>query len=90
MGKKAISVTMEADNLLWLRARTRATGTRSISALLDGLVTGARKASGPVTSVVGFVSFPEGEDGLQRGKEEIRELFDRSLSRGRARRPRRG
>lgn len=83
-------MTLETDNLLWLKARTRATGTRSISAVLDGMVTGARQASEPVTSVVGFVSFPDGEDGLERGTEEIRKLFGRSLSRPSARRQSRG
>jgi len=90
MSKTAISVTMSTDNLLWLKARTLATGSRSMSAVLDGLVTAARGASGPVTSVVGFVSFPEGEDGLRQGGEEIRALFDRSLSKGASRRRRRG
>jgi hypothetical protein len=90
MSKKAISVTIEADNLLWLKARTRATGSRSISAVLDDMVTGVRKAAGPVTSIVGWVSFPEGEAGLRRGKKDIRELFDRSLAVRPTRRQRRG
>ena len=90
MSKTAISVTLSADNLLWLKARTLATGIRSMSAALDGLLTAERRASGPVTSVVGFVSFPEGEEGLRRGAEEIRALFDRSLSKGAVRRRRRG
>jgi hypothetical protein len=90
MSKRAISVTIEAENLLWLKARTRATGSRSISAVLDDMVTEVRKAPGPVTSTVGWVSFPEGEDGLRRGKEDIRELFDRSLAPRHTRRRRRG
>lgn len=88
MSKTAISVTLAPDNLLWLKARMRTTRGRSISAVLDDLLREARQVSGPVTSVVGWVRFPEGEEGLERGKKEVRELFERSLSRGSSRRRR--
>ena len=91
MSKVAISVTLAEDNLLWLKARTRRQGKRSISAVLDDVVREARKTSGEVTSVVGWVTFPQGEDGLEQGDEEIRDLFERSLSRSQTRpRKRRG
>lgn len=90
MSKTAISVTLAPENLLWLEARARATGSRSVSALLDAILKEARQTSGPVRSVVGWASLPGGEAGLERGQKEIRELFARSLSRGRARRRRRG
>jgi hypothetical protein len=35
MTKQAISVTLEADNLMWLKGRASATGVRSVSELLD-------------------------------------------------------
>jgi hypothetical protein len=88
--KTAISVTLTPENLLWLEAQVRTTRSRSLSALLDAILREAREASGPVTSVIGWASLPEGEAGLAKGQQEIRKAFARSLSRGRARRPRRG
>lgn len=91
MSKTAISVTLAPDNLLWLKARTRRLGKRSISAALDDVLREARKTAAEATSVVGWVTFPEGEDALEQGDKDVRALFDRSLSRGRAlRRRRRG
>lgn len=88
MNKSPISVTLGADNLLWLKARTQATGRRSVSSVLDDLVTQAREAGGPATSVVGWVSFPQGVEGLERGGQEVRQLFERALSKGLPRRRR--
>jgi len=90
MNKTPISVTLAADNLLWLKARTQATGSRSVSAVLDDLVSDARRAAGSATSVVGWVSFPDGVAGLERGEQEIRKAFERSLSKAPGRRRRRG
>ena len=42
MRKDAISVTLQRDNLLWLRARALAAGGVSVSRFLDDLVTEAR------------------------------------------------
>jgi hypothetical protein len=55
MAKQAISVTLEADNLTWLKGRAGAAGLRSVSELLDRLVTAARASGrvGPARSVVG-------------------------------------
>ena len=58
MAKQAISVTLEADNLTWLKGRAGAAGLRSVSELLDQLVTrGAAvgPTSGPSRSVVGTI-----------------------------------
>jgi len=44
MAKQPISVTLEADNLMWLKGRVGATGLRSVSELLDRLVTQARSS----------------------------------------------
>jgi hypothetical protein len=59
MGKRAISITLDNGNLLWLQARAQQVGARSISELVDQLVTEARVAeSGPIgtpRSVVGTV-----------------------------------
>ena len=57
MAKQAISVTLEADNLTWLKGRAGAAGLRSVSELLDQLVTAARASGrvGPSRSVVGTI-----------------------------------
>ena len=59
MGKRAISITLDNGNLLWLQGRAQQVGARSISELVDRLVTDARVAeSGPIAtprSVVGMV-----------------------------------
>jgi hypothetical protein len=89
--KSAISITLAPDNLLWLKARAQAKGSRSISAEIDELLTQARRATGPVRSVVGTVRLPEGETGLERGTAEIRQLFAKALgARGARRKRRRG
>jgi len=51
-------VTLDRDNLVWLKARARAAGGVSVSQLLDRLVTDARagkRALVPPRSVVGTV-----------------------------------
>ena len=59
MVKRAISITLDNGNLLWLQARAQQVGARSISELVDQLVTEARVAeSGPIgtpRAVVGMV-----------------------------------
>lgn len=90
MNKKAISVTLHPDNLLWLEARARATRSRSLSAALDAVVSEARGESAAVRSVVGRVRFPQGEAALEQGEKEIRRMFDRSLSRSHSSRRGRG
>ena len=43
MPKHAISVTLESANLTWLKGQAGATGVRSVSELLDRMVTQARE-----------------------------------------------
>ena len=83
MSKRAISVTLEEDNLLWLKGRAGAIGARSVSELLDRLVSEARKRGATVTSrsVVGTVTIPESDPLLERADEAVRALFVASLSR---------
>lgn len=85
MHKRAISVTLSRDNLLWLRARALATGRRSVSETLDQLVRDARSgpggAAGPVRSVVGMVRIPESDPDLQQADAAIRALVAASLDR---------
>jgi len=83
MAKQAISITLEADNVRWLKGRAGAAGLRSVSELLDQLVTAARESGGGrhTTSVVGTIDIDLGDPLLERADEAIGALFDSSLSR---------
>ena len=84
MPKAAVSVTLDRDNLRWLEARQRATGSRSLSQTLDDVVTAARKTAGPpgaVRSVVGTMTISPDDPDLTRADDYLRGLFTASLSR---------
>jgi hypothetical protein len=82
MAKKAVSVTLESDNLMWLKGRTGAAGLRRVSELLDRLVTDARVSGhGPVRSVIGTVDIDSSDPQLEGADEAVRYLFDGSLNR---------
>src|SRR4051812_18290081 len=83
MGKQAISVTLDADNLRWLKGRAGATGARSVSELLDQLVSAARSSGqvGPPRSVVGTIDVDAGDPWLETADAAVRGLFDASLRR---------
>lgn len=85
MAKEAVSVTIGAENLLWLRGQVRASGRRSISEVLDGLVSEAR-ASGRVhqttiRSVVGTVSIAAHDPDLTHVDSAVRALFPQPAAR---------
>ena len=83
MSKKAISVTLDAVNLTWLKGQAGAPGVRSVSELLDGLVTAARAAgpAGPARSVVGTIDIDRSDLLLAHADTAVRTLFDASLRR---------
>ena len=83
MSKQAISVTLDADNLVWLKGRAGATGARSVSDLLDRLVTAARQSgdTGPSRSVVGTIDIDPRDPLLDRADETVRYVFESSLGR---------
>jgi len=83
MSKQAISVTLDADNVTWLKGRAGAAGVRSVSELLDRLVTAARQSGdvGPSRSVVGTIDIDPGDPLLERADEAIRYVFESSLGR---------
>jgi hypothetical protein len=72
-----------AENLLWLRARTTGTKRRSLSDLLDEIVTAARIAAhgDSIRSVVGTVDLPVDDPDLERATASLRAGFEGSLSR---------
>ncbi len=81
--KQAISVTLEADNLTWLKGRVGATGLRSVSELLDRLVTQARTSGVPgvMRSVVGTIDIDPTDPLMERADDVVRALFEASLGR---------
>ena len=82
-GKQAISVTLDADNLRWLKGRAGAGGVRSVSGLLDQLVAAARQSGhvGASQSVVGTIDIDPGDPMLAHADEAVRYLFEGSLGR---------
>ncbi len=82
MNKRAISVTLSPNNLLWLRDRAIRARTRSLSETLDQILDDARLrsgVSGPSRSVVGTVRFSESDLDLARADQANRTLFAASL-----------
>ena len=83
MPKQAISVTLDADNLTWLKGRANATGARSVSELLDQLVAAARSSGdiGPSRSVIGTIDVDASDPWLQGADDAMRAIFQASLGR---------
>jgi hypothetical protein len=82
MSKRAVSVTLDPENLLWLQAQARASGSQSLSATLDRLVSQARQARRtPPRSVVGTVRITSSDPDLEGADLAIRQIFQASLKR---------
>jgi len=83
MTKQAISVTLEADNLMWLKGRASAAGVRSVSELLDQIVSSVRSSGqvGPSRSVVGTIDIAASDPWLEGADDEVRGMFEASLRR---------
>jgi len=83
MAKKPVSVTLEADNLTWLRGRTLSGKGRSLSETLDDVIRAARVGGGPgdVRSVVGTIDIAASDPELKGADAELAAMFDGSLGR---------
>ncbi len=83
--RKAVSVTLESDNLLWLRAQAAATSRGSLSEVLDRIVRTARTAGrgepAAVRSVVGSIDLAEDDPDLHGADAYIGGLFAASARR---------
>ena len=77
--RKAISVTISEDNLLWLRGQVARTGRGSLSEVLDRIVGEARAAGRTdptaIRSVIGTVDLPDDDADLVGADGYIRTLF---------------
>ncbi|MBI4815812.1 MAG: hypothetical protein HY791_06130 [Deltaproteobacteria bacterium] len=82
MSKQAISVTLDQNNLLWIKGQMKVRGTRSVSETIDDILSAARRSPGQVTSVVGTVRIPDDDPELLSANAELRQWFASSLSRG--------
>jgi hypothetical protein len=82
-GKQAISVTLGADNVTWLKGRAGASGVRSVSEFLDQLVTAARQGGrvGPATTVVGTIDIDSSDPLLEGADAALRLMYETSLGR---------
>jgi hypothetical protein len=82
MPKKAMSVTLDEANVLWLRGRARMSPGNNVSEVLDGLITKARFGRTPPPerppSVVGTVDLGDDPD-LLKADEAVRAWFAESL-----------
>jgi hypothetical protein len=83
--KRAISVTIHEDNLLWLKGQAGASASGSVSEVVDRLIhearAGGRTDAAAVRSVVGSVDLPPDDEDLARADAYVRAVFDRSLAR---------
>ena len=80
--RKAISITLSEDNLLWLRGQAARSARGSVSELLDRLVAEARAGGqtdpAAIRSVVGTVDLPDDDPDLAGADAYIRSMFARS------------
>jgi hypothetical protein len=83
MSKRAVSLTLDEANLLWLKGRGHRHG--NLSAAVDDLITAARAgrigAPAAARSVVGTIDLAADDPQLERADGAIRDLFATSLSR---------
>jgi hypothetical protein len=86
--KRAVSVTLHPDNLLWLKTRVKTIGGRSLSDALDQIITQARAGAGAsaaeVRSVAGNARIPRSDAALAEAGAQVRALFRRSVQRRKA------
>jgi hypothetical protein len=80
MPKRAISITLAHDNVTWLKGRAGAAGG-NVSALVDQLVTAARKGKSAVSSrsAVGTIDIATSDPLLESADAAMRALFGASL-----------
>lgn len=85
MSRKAVSLTLDEQNLLWLRARSTARGRRNLSETVDALVTQARAGRlgepTPPRSVVGTIDIATDDPELEEADDALQRLFATSIAR---------
>ena len=83
--KRAISVTIDEDNLLWLKGLAGASASGSVSEVVDRLIgearAGGRTSAAAVRSVVGSIDLPRDDEDLAGADAYVGAVFARSLAR---------
>jgi hypothetical protein len=83
--RRPISVTIDEDNLLWLKAQAAASAKGSVSEILDRLVGEARaegrSAAAAIRSVAGTIDLPADDPEFEEASASVRMMFDQSLRR---------
>ncbi len=83
MPKKAVSLTLDESNLLWLKGRGYSHG--NLSAAVDDLITAARAGQlgvpAAARSVVGTIDLAADDPRLERADSVVRDLVAASLAR---------
>ena len=83
MPKKAVSLTLDEANLVWLKGRGYGQG--NLSAAVDDLIRAARAgrlgAPAAVRSIVGTIDLAADDPRLERADRTVRDLFAASLVR---------
>jgi len=82
MARRALSVTLEFDNVTWLKGRAGASGD-SVSEVLDQIVTHARRSGRhePARSVAGTIDIDPSDPLLNGADAALRSMFDTSIER---------
>lgn len=85
MPKKAVSLTLDESNLVWLRGVSARSGARSLSETVDQIVSAARESGDAhpqsIRSVVGTIDINESDPLLEAADAVVRGMFERSLAR---------
>ena len=83
--RKAISITLSQDNLLWLRGQAAQSRKGSVSDLLDRIVQEARTSGwvdgASVRSVAGTIDLADDDPDLATADAYIRAVFTESVRR---------
>lgn len=83
--RRAISITLERDNVLWLKAQAGASAKGTVSDVVDRLVTRARgdgrSEPAAIRSVAGTIDLPHDDPELGQADAYVRAAFERSVSR---------
>src|SRR5262245_44693354 len=83
MAKVPLSVTLDKENVVWLRGQVRTSRRRSLSETLDALVTeartGGRVHNEAVRSVVGTIDINEADPQLVEADAYVRGLYVASV-----------
>jgi hypothetical protein len=82
MTRRAISITLDAGNVAWLKGRAGVSGD-SVSGMIDQLVTAARQGHcvGEARSVVGTIDIDSSDPLLEKADAALQAAFAASLNR---------